>query len=85
MAARREKLEQRLLKAPKDFSYAEAKRILESRGFEESVAGKTGGSRVRFVRDDGASFEFHKPHRSGDPLKAYQVRMLVEFLRRVQR
>lgn len=84
MTARREKLEQRLSKTPKDFSYAEAKRILESKGFEESMAGKTSGSRVRFVRDDGASFELHKPHRSGDALKTYQVRMLIDFLRRVR-
>lgn len=85
MIARKDKLERRLSSVPKDFSYAEAKRILESKGFKESTMGKTSGSRVRFTRQDGLSFEFHKPHKRGEPLKAYQVKMLIDFLRSANR
>ena len=58
-----EKLKQRLKTLPKDFSYDEAKSLLQKLGFQESNKGKTSGSRVKFYRKrDDNSLLLHKPH-----------------------
>ena len=58
-----EKLLQRFLSKPKDFSFEELKKLLISLGYEEIKAGKTSGSRVAFynARLDNM-IKFHKPH-----------------------
>ncbi|MDE5750875.1 MAG: type II toxin-antitoxin system HicA family toxin [Duncaniella sp.] len=76
--AKIQKLVERLLRQPKDFTYDEAKTILIHFGFEERTKGKTSGSRVEFVKD-ADSILMHKPHPTGE-LKTYQVKQLVEFL-----
>jgi len=47
----KEKLLQRLKTKPKDFTYDEAKTILNSLGFVENNKGKTSGSRVTFINE----------------------------------
>ena len=48
---------------PKDFSYDEAKSLLQKLGFQESNKGKTSGSRVKFYRKrDDNSLLLRKPH-----------------------
>ena len=47
--SKKEKLINRLKTKPKDFTYNEAKTLLESVGFTESNKGKTSGSRVVFI------------------------------------
>lgn len=76
--SKKEKLIARLLSNPKDFSYDEAKSLLQYFGFTESDKGRTPGSRVEFYKDSDTIL-LHKPHPSGE-LKAYQVKQLIEFL-----
>jgi hypothetical protein len=75
---KRQKLIERLLSRPKDFSYDEARTILTSLGFEELNKGKTSGSRVLFANGN-STILLHKPHPSGI-LKPYQVRQIIETL-----
>lgn len=76
-----ETLKEKILRVPKDFTYREAKKLLQNIGFEEHNKGKTSGSRVKFYRkEDGRVIILHKPHPQ-DTMKQYAVRQLVEFLK----
>lgn len=76
-----DKLKQRIQKIPKDFTYAEAAKLLKSLGFEENNKGKTSGSRVKFYRkSDGAMINLHKPHPQPE-MKGYAIEQLVEKLK----
>jgi hypothetical protein len=58
-----EKLLQRFLAKPKDFTFADLSRLLKSFGYDEAKTGKTSGSRVTFHNaklDD--MIKFHRPH-----------------------
>jgi hypothetical protein len=74
-----EKTIERLKSRPKDFTYSEAKRILESFGYNEYNKGKTSGSRVIFSNEDKDSILLHKPH-PGNELKLYVIDQLIDFL-----
>ena len=74
-----EKAIKRLKSKPKDFTYEEAKKILNSFGFIEYTKGRTSGSRVVFIRDGKVAIEMHKPHPS-NVLKQYQIKDIIEKL-----
>ena len=75
-----EKLKKRIQKIPRDFTYTEAKSLLEALGFEEYNKGKTSGSRVKFFRKaDGCIIMVHKPHPQKE-MKEYAVKQIVEKL-----
>ena len=57
-----EKQIERLKSKPKDFTYDEAKSILNNFGFMEYNKGKTSGSRVEFKDKNGRKIILHKPH-----------------------
>jgi hypothetical protein len=74
-----DKLVVRMLSRPKDFTYAEAKILLRSMGFEEIRKGKTSGSRVKFQRStDKVSILLHKPH-PNEIIRFYVIDQLIEF------
>jgi hypothetical protein len=76
-----EKLVERLITLPKDFSYDEARRILLAFGFRESNAGKTSGSRVRFLHSNiDRTITLHKPHRV-KYLLPYQLKEIINMLK----
>ena len=77
--SKKDKLLQRLKSKPKDFTYYEAKAILNNFGFVEDNKGKTSGSRVIFANENGEKVEMHKPH-PGSILKPYQVKKLIDVL-----
>lgn len=78
--SKKEKLINRLKTKPKDFTYNEAKTLLESVGFVESNKGKTSGSRVVFIESkSGLKFELHKPH-PRNILKPYVIIGLIKIL-----
>jgi len=79
----KEKLLQRLKTKPKDFTYDEAKTILNSLGFVENNKGKTSGSRVVFMNEYGYKVEMHKSH-PGNILKSYQVNSLINELKEME-
>ena len=77
---KKEKLTERLLQRPKDFTWDELVRLLGSLGFESVKAGKTGGSRQRFVHPaSGAVISLHRPHPHQE-LKSYQLDQVIEAL-----
>lgn len=78
-----EKLLSRLKQRPKDFTYEEAKTLLESLGFYEYNKGKTSGSRVVFLNQNtGEKVFLHKPHPS-NILKKYTIKDLLDKLREI--
>jgi hypothetical protein len=77
--SRKEKLIKRLLSHPKDFSWDELLSLLAVLGFEAVVQGKTGGSRRRFIHQNGVVLTLHKPHPK-NILKRYQVDQVIELL-----
>jgi len=77
--SKRQKLIARFLSMPSDFHYKEMVRLLGYYGFEEVKKGKTSGSRVQFVDENGIQIKMHKPHPSGI-LKQYQMKQVKETL-----
>jgi hypothetical protein len=78
-----EKLLERFLKLPKDFTWDELKRLLGRYGYYQNNKGKTSGSRVKFEKDDsGIYLDLHKPH-PGHILKPYHILDVLEFLKRI--
>jgi len=76
-----QKLIVRLLSKPKDFTYNELCRVLNSLGYEESQSGKTSGSRVAFIdKSTNHIIRLHKPHPSNE-LKQYQIELVIEELK----
>lgn len=75
-----EKLLDRLLRKPTDFTYDEAKSLLEHYSYIENNAGRTSGSRVRFVHSETKHIiMLHRPHPQ-NTLKPYQIRELIDCL-----
>lgn len=75
-----EKLLQRFLSKPSDFSWKELVTLLKQLGFEIHNSGKTSGSRMRFIHPNYPPIMLHKPHPK-PVLKAYQVEMIIHFLK----
>lgn len=71
-----EKEIQRLKSKPKNYTYDEAKSLLNKLGFSEYNKGKTSGSRVRFINEKDNKIELHTPHPK-NTLKAYQVNEII--------
>ena len=58
-----EKLLERFLKLPKDFTWDELKRLMKKYGYAQNNKGKTSGSRVRFESEESDIYlDLHKPH-----------------------
>jgi hypothetical protein len=69
----------RFLTLPSDFHYDELVTLLGYYGFKETKTGKTSGSRVKFINQNGIAINIHKPHPSGI-LKHYQLKQIKEML-----
>lgn len=77
--SRQEKLIEKLKSKPRDFTYQEAKTLLNSLGFYEDNKGKTSGSRVVFKNQYRQKIELHKPHPK-NTLKSYQIANIIKNL-----
>lgn len=77
--SRKEKIIKRLKSKPKDFTYEEAKQVLNIFGFNEYNKGKTSGSKVEFINEYNQKIELHKPHPE-NILKMYQVKKILMLL-----
>ena len=62
--SKNEKLTQRLLSIPKDFTWEELVKLLALFGYTEIKKGKTGGARRKFADDNKNIINLHKPHPS---------------------
>lgn len=77
--SRKEKIIKRLKSKPTDFTYEEAKQVLNIFGFIEYNKGKTSGSKVEFINEYNQKIELHKPH-PNNILKTYQVKKILTLL-----
>lgn len=76
---KREKLLERFLSKPKDFTWAELVNVLRAFGYRQFNCGKTGGSRMRFIHWKYPPVILHRPHPK-PILKRYQVEQVIELL-----
>lgn len=77
----RQKMLNRLLLRPKDYTYSELRTLLSKLGYMEDNKGKTSGSRVSFYNKQKKVVSVHKPH-PGNELKRYVIDLIIDSLRR---
>ena len=83
--SKQEKLWNRLLTKPTDFTYTELVKLLNGLHYVEVKKGKTAGSRRAFINTNTQHIiRLHKPHKS-NVLKRYQIRQLIDALTNVNR
>lgn len=75
-----DKLIDRFLTKPRDLTWDELTKILNSFGYKQVSIGKTGGSRIRFISTDYPPIVLHKPHPK-PILKRYQLEDIINLLR----
>lgn len=78
--SQKEKLKNRLLSRPKDFTFGEMTALLGYFGYHPENLGKTSGSRVAFTNSGGDYIRLHKPH-PRNILKPYQVEDIIAALK----
>ena len=77
---KKDKLLERFLALPNNFTFDELKSLLESMGFEIENKGKTSGSRVAFVHINFSKhILIHKPHPSKIINKIYLKQIKMEL------
>lgn len=78
--SKKDKLIERLLKKPKDFTFDEMATLLSYFGYELKQGGT--GSGVKFIKaGSNEVINFHRPHPSGI-LKRYILEQVIEKLRK---
>jgi hypothetical protein len=75
-----EKLLQRLLSVPRDFTWEELIKLLGLFGYVELKKGKTGGSRRKFTDENKNVIILHKPH-PGNIVKEYALKQIITQLK----
>ena len=78
-----EKQIERLKTKPKDYTYDEAKFMLNKMGYIENNKGKTSGSKVVFINKNNVKIELHKPH-PRNILKPYQINLILDKLKEME-
>lgn len=76
----KEKLRERFMRIPSDFTFDEMQRLLEGYGYERSNKGKTSGSRIIFKNGDKSPIMLHKPH-PGNIVKEYAMKQVYNELK----
>lgn len=79
--SKEEKLMQKFLSFPKDFTFRELVALLASLDFVEEKTGKTSGSRAKFKNPNGIIIKVHKPH-GKDAVKVCYLKEIEELLRK---
>lgn len=78
--SKKDKLIEKLLKKPKDFTFDEMESLLSYFGYQIKQSGT--GSGVKFIKDGSNEvINFHRPHPSGI-LKRYVLDQVIEKLRK---
>ena len=77
--SKKEKLLERLMSRPTDFTFKELTTLFGHFGYSIVSSGKTGGSRVAFDNNDGDFIRLHKPHPK-NILKPYQINDVIAAL-----
>lgn len=76
----KDKLRDKFLSMPKDFTFDEMKKLLSGYGYIKDNKGKTSGSRVVFKNGDKRPIMLHKPH-PGNIVKSYALRQVLDDLK----
>lgn len=76
----KDKLRERFLSMPKDFTFDEMEKLLSGYGYIKDNKGKTSGSRVVFKNKDKRPIMLHKPH-PGNIVKLYALRQVLDELK----
>lgn len=78
--SKKDKLIDKLMKKPKDFTFDEMVSLLSYLGYELKQGGT--GSGVKFIKNGSSEvINFHKPHPNG-ALKRYVLDQVIEKLRK---
>lgn len=78
---RKEKLLNRFLQLPKDFTFDETIALLGYFGYCIHNKGRTSGSRIRFKNEDlGIYIDLHKPH-PGSIMKQWMMKAIYDHLK----
>lgn len=77
--SKKEKLVERLLSKPTDFTFNELTTLMGQVGYTIQRSGISGGSRVTFVTDEGDYIRIHKPHPRNE-LLLYQINDIISVL-----
>ena len=75
----KEKLIERFMSMPSDFTFDEIQQLLHYFGYEKGNKGKTSGSRVIFKNGDKRPIMLHKPH-PGNIVKQYAMKQIYKDL-----
>ena len=75
-----EKEIERLKLKPKDYTYEEAKSLLNKLGYFEHNKGRTSGSRVMFINKKNEKIELHRPH-PNNIIKSYKILDIINKLK----
>ncbi len=75
-----EKLRERFLKTPKDFTLDELIAVLADFAYHPLKTGKSSGSRRKFVNINNDIISLHKPH-PRSIVKHYALRQVIDFLK----
>ena len=76
----KEKLRERFMQLPSDFTFDELSQLLCGFGFVIGNKGKTSGSRIVFKYDGKRPIMLHKPH-SGNIVKRYALKQVFNELK----
>ena len=76
----KEKLRERFLKMPSDFTFDEMQQLLAGFGYEKRNKGRTSCSRVIFKNGDKRPIMLHKPH-PGNIVKGYAMQQVYNELK----
>lgn len=80
-----EKLWERFLLVPSDFTYEKLRKIMKHYGYSENNKGKTSGSRVGFIKRDDVektTIFLHKPHGSDAYVRKAAIRSIIAAMER---
>jgi hypothetical protein len=77
--SKNEKIIERFITLPKDFTFDEMEKLLTYFGYEKSNKGKTSGSRVMFKKDGSSPILLHKPHPE-NIMKEYALKQVYNVL-----
>lgn len=76
----KEKLRERFLRMPSDFTFDELQQLLIGYGYEKGNKGRTSGSHVIFKNGNKRPIMLHKPH-PGNIVKGYAMQQVYEELK----
>ena len=77
----KEKLIERFVRLPKDFTFEETVTLLRYLGYVQHNKGATSGSRIRFKNEETQEYiDLHRPH-PGSIMKAWMIKTIYLYLK----